>query len=123
MARGLPLDLRHRVVRATEDGSDVSSSGGAVIDPVNSPTCANPLQRRGLATQTDETWAMDCVHVQLATDRKIRILTIVDTGSRFSPAIDPRFRYRGEDVLQGTDLSRNRLSAGLASRLQRSPPA
>jgi putative transposase len=26
-------------------------------------------------------------------------LTIVDTFSRFSPAVDPRFSYRGEDVV------------------------
>ena len=34
-----------------------------------------------------------------ATGRKIRVLTIVDTFSRFSPAVDPRFSYRGEDVV------------------------
>lgn len=43
---------------------------------------------------------MDFVHDQLATGRKLRILTIVDTFSRFSPATDPRFSYRGEDVVQ-----------------------
>lgn len=43
---------------------------------------------------------MDFVHDQLVTGRKIRILTIVDTFSRFSPATDPRFSYRGEDVVQ-----------------------
>jgi putative transposase len=52
------------------------------------------------AIQISETWAMDFVHDQLATGRKIRILTIVDTFSRFSPAVDPRFSYRGEDVVQ-----------------------
>jgi putative transposase len=39
--------------------------------------------------------AMDFVHDQLAMGRKIRVLTIVDTFSRFSPAVDPRFSYRG----------------------------
>ena len=43
---------------------------------------------------------MDFVHDQLATGRKIRILTVVDTFTRFSPAVDPRFNYRGEDVVQ-----------------------
>jgi putative transposase len=43
------------------------------------------------ATCPNETWAMDFVHDQLATGRKHRILTVVDTYSRFSPAIDPRF--------------------------------
>ena len=42
---------------------------------------------------------MDFVHDQLATGRKLRILTIVDTYSRFSPAVNPRFSYRGEDVV------------------------
>jgi len=37
---------------------------------------------------------------QLATGRKIRVLTVVDSFSRFSPVLDPRFRYRGEDVVQ-----------------------
>jgi len=36
----------------------------------------------------------------LVTGRKIRVLTIVDTFSRFSPATDPRCSYRGEDVVQ-----------------------
>ncbi|WP_374786276.1 integrase core domain-containing protein, partial [Paenochrobactrum gallinarii] len=34
------------------------------------------------------------------TGKKLRILTIVDTHSRYSPATDPRFNYRGEDVVQ-----------------------
>jgi putative transposase len=51
------------------------------------------------AVQINETWAMDFVHDQLATGRKLRVLTIVDTFSRFSPAVDPRFSYRGEDVV------------------------
>ncbi len=51
------------------------------------------------ATRCNQTWAMDFVHDQLATGRKLRVLTIVDTWSRFSPAVDPRFSYRGEDVV------------------------
>ena len=35
------------------------------------------------ATRPNETWAMDFVHDQLATVRKLRVLTIVDTFSRF----------------------------------------
>jgi hypothetical protein len=34
---------------------------------------------------------MDFMHDQLATGRKLRVLTTVDTFSRFSPAIKPRF--------------------------------
>lgn len=51
------------------------------------------------ACQIDETWAMDFVHDQLASGRKIGVLTIIDTFSRFSPTVDPRFSYRGEDVV------------------------
>lgn len=43
---------------------------------------------------------MDFLHDQLATGQKIRVLTIVDTFSRFSPALDARMNYRGEDVVQ-----------------------
>lgn len=55
------------------------------------------------ATAVNETWAMDFVHDQLVTGRKLRVLTIVDTFSRFSPVIDPRFSYRGEDVVRTLD--------------------
>ena len=43
---------------------------------------------------------MDFVHDQLATGRTIRVLTVVDTFSRYSPIIDPRSSYRAEDVVQ-----------------------
>jgi len=52
------------------------------------------------AVRANETWAMDFVHDQLATGRKLRVLTIVDTFSRFSPAIEPRFTFRGCDVVE-----------------------
>lgn len=43
---------------------------------------------------------MDFVHDQLATGRKIQVLTVVDIFSRFSPVIDPRFSYREENVVE-----------------------
>lgn len=52
------------------------------------------------AVASNETWAMDFVHDQLATGRKIRVLTMVDTFSRVSPVIDPRFNYRAENVVE-----------------------
>jgi len=55
---------------------------------------------RKQAIGPNDVWAMDFVHDQLATGKKLRILTIVDTHSRYSPATDPRFSYRGEDVVQ-----------------------
>ena len=51
------------------------------------------------ATRSNETWAMDFVHDQLATGRKLRILTIVDTFSRFSPVLEPRFTFRAAPTL------------------------
>ena len=42
---------------------------------------------------------MDFVHDQLATGRKLRVLTVVDVFSRFSPILDARFSYRAEDVV------------------------
>ena len=42
---------------------------------------------------------MDFVHDQLATGKKLRVLTVVDTFLRFSPIVDPRFSYRAEDVV------------------------
>ena len=53
---------------------------------------------RRAASTSNEIWAMDFVHDQLATGQKIRVLTVVDTFSRFSPVIAPRFSYRAEDV-------------------------
>jgi putative transposase len=52
------------------------------------------------ATRSNETWAMDFVHDQLATGKKLRVLTIVDTFSRFSPAVEPRFSFSGADVVE-----------------------
>lgn len=57
-------------------------------------------QDRQEITHSNQVWAMDFVHDQLATGKKLRILTIVDTHSRYSPATDPRFSYHGEDVVQ-----------------------
>ena len=54
---------------------------------------------RKVATRPNETWAMDFVHDQLATGTKLRVLTIVDTFSRVSPAIVPRLTFRGADVV------------------------
>jgi putative transposase len=43
---------------------------------------------------------VDFVHDQLATGRKLCVLTIVDISSRFSPALEPRFTFRGVDVVE-----------------------
>ena len=46
---------------------------------------------------------MDFVHDQLATGRKMRVLTVVDAFSRYAPVLDARFAYRGEDVVRTLD--------------------
>ena len=60
-------------------------------------------QDRARAIRHNDVWAMDFVHDQLATGRKLRILMVVDTYSRLSPVADPRFSYRGEDVVATLD--------------------
>ena len=52
------------------------------------------------ATRPNDVRAMDFGHDQSATGRSIRILTVVDTFSRFSPVIDPRAGYRAENVVE-----------------------
>ncbi|QFT33932.1 Integrase core domain protein [Labrenzia sp. THAF82] len=65
------------------------------------------------AVGPNDVWAMRCpvgecshslrgdfVHDPLATGRKIRVLTVIDTYSRYVPALEPRFSYRGEDVVR-----------------------
>tara|TARA_B100000614_G_scaffold101305_1_gene91035 strand:+ start:266 stop:709 length:444 start_codon:yes stop_codon:yes gene_type:complete len=54
---------------------------------------------RAPVIRPNDVLAMDFVPDQLATGRKLRILTVVDTYSRLSPVIDPRFSYRGEEVV------------------------
>ena len=59
---------------------------------------------RCTATRPNETWAMDFVHDQLATGNKLRVLTVVDTFSRYAPVVDPRFSYRAENVVRTLEL-------------------
>jgi putative transposase len=68
-------------------------------------------------TRPNETWAMDFVHDQLATGRKVRILTVMDTFSRFSPVIDPRFTHRSENVVEALDRACGRLGYPKAIRV------
>lgn len=64
---------------------------------------AKPREDRAPAVWPNDVWAMDFVHDQLETGRKLRILTVVDKFSRLSPVIDPRFNYRGEDWVATLD--------------------
>ncbi len=66
------------------------------------------------------------MHDRLATARRIRVLTVVDTFTRHARPIEPRFGYRAGDVIDGlgasdvsTDLRRSSVSAkgsGFVSR-------
>lgn len=58
---------------------------------------------RSDAIRPKDVRAMEFVHDQLATGRKLRVLTVVDTFPWFSPVIDPKFSYRGEDVVATLD--------------------
>ena len=69
------------------------------------------------AIQVNETWAIDFVHDQLATGRKFRILTVVDTFTRFLPIIDPRFSYRSEDVIEALEQACSQIGYPKAIRV------
>ena len=63
------LQLRNKIAQASGQGQ----------------AAGRPLAGYG---EANEIWAMDFVHDQLFDGRKIRVLTIVDTFTRLSPAID-----------------------------------
>lgn len=58
---------------------------------------------RAEAVGSNDVCAMGFVHDQLATGKKLRVLTVVDTFSRYVPVLDVRYSYRGEDVVATLD--------------------
>jgi putative transposase len=58
---------------------------------------------RAEAVGLNDVWVMDFVHNHLARDKKLRVLTVMDTFSRYVPVLDARFSYRGEDVVATLD--------------------
>ena len=68
--------------------------------PPKRPVKAKLRDGRCAASCSNEVWAMDFVHDHLATGSKLRILAVVDTFSRFSPAVVPRFGFRAPDVIE-----------------------
>ncbi len=69
------------------------------------------------ASGPNDIWAMDFLHGQLLDGRKIRILAVIDSFSRFSPAPDPWFAYKAGDVVHArTGRKGRRLSAGYSGR-------
>ena len=84
-----------------KDAADLSRVRPATAQQnAETPVKAKLLDDRRNATRPNETWAMDFVHDQLATGTKLRVLTIVDTFSRFSPALELRMSFRGSDVVE-----------------------
>lgn len=55
---------------------------------------------RAAASAPNQVWVVDFVHDQLFDGRKIRVLTVVDTFTRLSPAIEVRQQFRGADVVE-----------------------
>ena len=76
---------------------------------------------RVAATKPNEVWAMDFVHDQLFDGRKVRILTIVDTFSRYAPAIDVKQSYRGMDVVETLDRVARQVGYPKTIRLDNGP--
>jgi putative transposase len=64
---------------------------------------------------------MDFVHDQLSDGRKIRVLTIVDTFSRLSPAIDVRQSYHGSDVVETLERVIREIGCPKTIRLDNGP--
>ena len=60
-------------------------------------SCARTDGRRRTRTRPGR-WT-SCM-ISLRPGGRLRVLTIIDTFSRFSPAIEPRFNFRGADVVE-----------------------
>ena len=76
---------------------------------------------RSPATEPNQVWAMDFVHDQLFDGRKIRVLTIVDAFTRFSPAIDVRRSYRGANVVETLERAAGEIGYPKTIRLDNGP--
>jgi len=82
--------------------------GAELVD--NDPIGQPPHQFRPSGSRwAERCLAMDFVHDQLATGLKIRVLTVVNTFSRYGPMLDARFSYRGEDVVATPDRMRRQI--------------
>ena len=76
---------------------------------------------RTSATAANDIWAMDFVHDQLFDGKKIRVLTIVDTFTRLSPAIDVRRSYRGNNVVETLERAARKIGYPKTIRLDNGP--
>jgi len=64
---------------------------------------------------------MDFVHDQLFDSTKVRVLTIVDAFTRFSPAIEPRFNWRATAVVDVLERVRRETGFPRAIRVDQGP--
>lgn len=62
---------------------------------------------RHATTGSNEVRVMDFVQDQTALVTKMRILTIIETFTRFSPPVEPRFRFTGADAVEHWNVSAN----------------
>jgi putative transposase len=76
---------------------------------------------RSPATAPNQVWAMDFVHDQLFDGRKIRVLTVIDTFTRLSPAIAVRQSFRGIDVVATLERVTHELGHPETIRLDNGP--
>jgi len=52
-----------------------------------------------VASAANRVWALDFVHDQFFDGRTNRVLTMIDTFTRYVPATEARFGFRGGDVV------------------------
>lgn len=76
---------------------------------------------RCTASAPNEIWAMDFVHDQLFDGKKIRILTVIDTFTRFSPVIEARFNFRGSNVVDVLECASREVGFPKTIRLDNGP--
>jgi putative transposase len=76
---------------------------------------------RATATTANEVWVMDFVQDQLFDGRKIRILTVVDTFTRLSPAIEVRQQSRRADVVATLERVSREIGYPKTTRLDNGP--
>ena len=76
---------------------------------------------RANASTPNDVWAMDFVHDQLFDGCKIRVLAIVDTFTRLSPAIDVRQSYRCADVVATLERAIGEVGLPKTMRLDNGP--
>jgi putative transposase len=97
----------YRLYREVEPAASPQDPQAAGQDEAEGGSCSgDPAERSlgdGVGRKRPSSLRYESVHDQLATGRKLRILTVVDTFSRLSPVVDPRFSYRDEDVVATLD--------------------